>query len=119
MTYTLYHYPRCSTCVKAKKWLEANGVDFQALNLAETPPNMESLKEIHSSSGRPLKALFNTSGQSYRGGGFKELLSTMTEIEQFAALAADGMLIKRPILITPSRSLIGFREEEWRSTLKI
>lgn len=113
MTYTFYHYPRCSTCVKAKKWLNEQGVDYQAVNLADTPPTADQLRSIHTSSGKPLKALFNTSGQSYRGGGFKDLLPHMNTDEQLAALAADGMLIKRPILVGREPNLIGFKLAEW------
>lgn len=114
---TFYHYPRCSTCVKARKWLEAQGVAFQAVDLASAPPSAAELKAIHTASGKPLKALFNTSGQSYRGGGFKERLPSMSEAEQLKALAADGMLIKRPIAVGASFSLIGFKLPEWEERL--
>ena len=113
MQYTFYHYPRCSTCVKAKKWLSSQGVDFKAIDLSEAPPSKQELKSIHESSGKAMKALFNTSGQSYRNGGFKDKLSTMTADEQLEALAADGMLIKRPILVLENQSLIGFKVAEW------
>ena len=113
MTYTFYHYPRCSTCVKAKKWLNEQGIEYQAINLAEQPPNAQQLKEIHQNSGKAIKALFNTSGQSYRGGQFKDRLPNMSSDEQFKALAADGMLIKRPILVGGTPNLIGFKVAEW------
>lgn len=113
LTYTFYHYPRCSTCVKARKWLEAHQINVQMINLAENPPSAEQLKKIHQASTKPLKALFNTSGQSYRQGGFKDRLATMSDAEQFKALAADGMLIKRPILYKDGQALIGFKEPEW------
>ena len=113
MTYTFYHYPRCSTCVKAKKWLNEQGIEYQAINLAEQPPNAQQLKAIHQNSGKAIKALFNTSGQSYRGGQFKDRLPNMSSDEQFKALAADGMLIKRPILVGGTPNLIGFKVAEW------
>ena len=100
---TLYHYPRCSTCVKARKWLEAQGLEFKAIDLASAPPSKSELKVIHERSGRPIKALFNTSGQSYRGGGFKDRLPSMSDADKFEALAADGMLIKRPIALMEGR----------------
>jgi len=110
---TFYHYPRCSTCVKARKWLEAHQVAFNAINLAEAPPSAAELKAIHKASGKPSKALFNTSGQSYRGGGFKDRLPELSDSERFTALAADGMLIKRPIAVGQGFALIGFKEAEW------
>ena len=118
MTYTLYHYPRCSTCVKAKKWLDANGVSYTTINLAEAPPSAAKLREIHEASGQALKKLFNTSGQSYRNGGFKDRLPQMSDDDQFSALAADGMLVKRPLLLTKSKSLIGFKVAEWENAVK-
>ena len=114
---TFYHYPRCSTCVKARKWLEAQGVDFQAIDLASAPPSAEELKLIHERSERPMKALFNTSGQSYRGGGFKDKLPSMSDADQLKALAADGMLIKRPIAVGEGYALIGFKLPEWEEKL--
>ena len=117
MNHTFYHYPRCSTCVKAKKWLASQGVEVTAINLAEAPPTKQQLKKIHETSGKPMKALFNTSGQSYRNGSFKDKLPTMTQDEQLKALAADGMLIKRPILVLGNKSLIGFKLTEWEEGL--
>ena len=113
MTYTLYQYPRCSTCVKARKWLEAHNLDFDALDLTVNTPDIDTLRSLHARSGKPIKALFNTSGQSYRRGDFKTRLATMNDDEKFLALAADGMLIKRPILVVGERVLIGFKEAEW------
>ena len=113
--YTFYHYPRCSTCVKAKKWLNEQGIEYQAIDLSLAPPHAEELKAIHKSSNKAIKALFNTSGQSYRNGGFKDRLGNMTDEDKFAELAADGMLIKRPILVGESKSLIGFKLPEWEA----
>lgn len=114
---TFYHYPRCSTCVKARKWLEAQGIEFKAIDLSNDPPSESELKEIHHQSGKALKALFNTSGQSYRGGGFKDRLPNMSEKEQLKALASDGMLIKRPLVHGQGVSLIGFKQTEWETQL--
>lgn len=115
--HTFYHYPRCSTCVKAKKWLNEQGIEYQAIDLSAAPPNAEELKAIHKSSNKAIKALFNTSGQSYRNGGFKDRLINMSDEEKFAALSADGMLIKRPILVKENSSLIGFKLAEWEGLL--
>ena len=115
MTFTFYHYPRCSTCVKARKWLDANGISYTPINLADHPPSVDELRAIHDVSGQVLKKLFNTSGQSYRKGGFKDRLDQMSQDEQLKALSADGMLIKRPLLVTESKSLIGFKVVEWES----
>ena len=114
---TLYHYPRCSTCVKARKWLESQGVTFTAIDLASAPPSKAELITIHTLSNKPIKALFNTSGQSYRRGGFKDRLPEMSEDNQFEALAADGMLIKRPIAVGDGFALIGFKQAEWEEAL--
>lgn len=117
MSLTLYHYPRCSTCVKAKKWLDTQGVTYKAINLAEDPPSAQVLRELHESSGQALKKLFNTSGQSYRNGGFKDRLSEMSEEEQLSALSHDGLLIKRPLLVTRTKTLIGFKVLEWENSV--
>ena len=109
----LYHYPNCSTCRKARKWLDAQGIDATLIDLVAAPPAAETVADLWRRSGQPLKKLFNTSGMSYRGGGFKERLPTMSEGEQIAALAADGKLIKRPLLDLGATVLIGFREAAW------
>ncbi|MCA9609313.1 MAG: Spx/MgsR family RNA polymerase-binding regulatory protein [Myxococcales bacterium] len=107
---TLYHYPGCSTCKNARKWLAAHGVEPKLIDLVATPPSAATLKKLWKRSGLPIAKLFNTSGQSYRGGGFKERLPSMSDDEALAALAADGKLIKRPILVTADRVLVGFRD---------
>ncbi|MFN3201128.1 MAG: arsenate reductase family protein [Bradymonadia bacterium] len=117
MSYTLWHYPNCSTCKKAIKWLKANDVDFTAIDLVKTPPSLEAIADLHSRSGLPVKRFFNTSGQSYRGGGFKEKLPTMSEADCHAALAADGKLIKRPILELGEKVLVGFKEAEYSEAI--
>jgi arsenate reductase (glutaredoxin) len=118
MTWTVYQYPKCSTCRKAVKWLDAQGIAYTSVNLVETPPSASVLKKAIADSGRPLRAFFNTSGESYRAGGFKERLPDMTEKEAVTALAADGKLIKRPLLVNGTTVLVGFDEAEWARTVK-
>lgn len=117
MPYSLYHYPKCSTCIKARKWLEFNNIQYQPIDLSMSPPNLTILREINQKSHKPLKKLFNTSGQSYRNGEFKDKLAKMSEDDQFKALADDGMLVKRPILLGDNQSFIGFKVDEWSSLL--
>jgi len=113
----VYQYPTCSTCRKALKFLNELGVDFQVKDIVTNPPSKAALKKARKLAGLPLNKLFNTSGQSYRKGAFKEKLKTMSDEQAFAALAADGKLIKRPLLIGDGFALVGFREEEWRRAL--
>lgn len=109
----LYHYPKCGTCRKARKWLDEQGVTVELVDLTIDTPDVKALTDLHSRSGLPLKRFFNTSGQSYRGGGFKDRLPSMSSDDQLAALAADGKLIKRPILDTGSTVLVGFKADAW------
>jgi arsenate reductase (glutaredoxin) len=108
-----YHYPRCSTCVKARKWLELKNISVEIINLVDDPPSVETLYKVHTLSKREVKALFNTSGQSYRQGNFKEKVSQFSLTTALEALAADGKLIKRPILLGDRVALIGFKPQEW------
>jgi arsenate reductase len=108
-----YHYPKCGTCRKAARWLADHDIEVESIDIVESPPSKSRLKDLHRRSDRDLKAFFNTSGQSYRQGGFKERLASMTQAEMIEALAADGKLIKRPILDTGDRVLVGFREAEY------
>ncbi len=103
----MYWYPGCSTCKKAAKHLRDQGVELELIDLATDPPTVAELRQLWKSSGLPLKKFFNTSGQSYRNGGFSEKLPTMSEDEQLAALAGDGMLIKRPIALMPDGARVG------------
>lgn len=109
----VYHYPGCSTCKKALKWLDAHGIEHTRIHIVDSPPTVATLRKAQRQSGKPLAKLFNTSGQSYRGGDFKTRLPTMTDDEAFDALAADGKLIKRPLLLTKDFALIGFKEAEY------
>ena len=109
----LVHYKKCSTCQKAKKWLEEHGFEFTERDIKEQNPTKEDLKEWHVKSGMPLKKFFNTSGMLYREMQLKDKLPDMTEEEQYELLASDGMLVKRPVLVTDTTVLTGFREKEW------
>ena len=110
-------YPPCSTCKKAKAWLQEKGVDFQSRHIKEQNPSYEELKQWHGRSGLPIKKFFNTSGLLYKSLCLKDKLPTMTEEEQLQLLASDGMLVKRPIVVTDSNVLVGFKEAQWESLL--
>jgi len=113
----IFQYPGCSTCRRASKFLAAAGASVESIDLVVHPPSADTLKDLHQRSGLPLKKFFNVAGRSYRGGNFKKRLPGMSEAEQFAALAADGKLIKRPIFDTGDQVLVGFREAEWTEAL--
>ena len=113
----VYHYPQCSTCKKAIKWLAAHDVAVELVHIVEHPPSKAELREALKRAGIPIKKLFNTSGASYREGGFGERLPTMTEAEAIAALARDGKLIKRPVLLGEGVALVGFDEAAYESKL--
>ena len=106
-------YPKCSTCKKAEKWLGAKGIDFEKRDIKTENPSAGELKEWYQKSGLPLKRFFNTSGNLYKEMKLKDKLPEMTEEEQYDLLATDGMLVKRPILVTEDKVLVGFREKEW------
>ena len=110
-------YPKCSTCQKAKKWLDGRQIAYQDRNIKEENPTAEELAAWHKASGHPLRKFFNTSGQLYRSMGLKDRLDSMTEEEMYGLLATDGMLVKRPLVIGPDFVLIGFREAEWEKIL--
>ena len=110
-------YPPCSTCKKAKAFLDVQGVSYTARHIKEENPSYEELKAWVEMSGLPLKKFFNTSGLLYKSMNLKEKLPTMTEEEQLKLLASDGMLVKRPILVTGDTVLTGFREEAWKIAL--
>lgn len=110
-------YPKCSTCRKAKQWLEGQGVAFENRHIVEQTPTAQELDLWQQRSGLPMKKFFNTSGQSYRALGLKEKLDGMSREEQLALLASDGMLIKRPILVLDGIVLVGFRQEQWEQAL--
>ena len=113
----LLEYPKCSTCQKARKWLEAHEIAFEERHIVEQNPNADELKTWQAASGLPLRRFFNTSGMKYRELNLKDKLPDMTEDEQLALLATDGMLVKRPLLILGDRVLVGFKEAEWAQAL--
>lgn len=110
-------YPKCTTCQKAKKWLEKNDVAFNERHIKEDNPTAEELRAWHKESGLPLKKFFNTSGLQYKALQLKDKLPTISEGEQFALLASDGMLVKRPLLIGDDFVLVGFKEADWAAVL--
>ena len=111
-------YPKCSTCKKAKNWLESNVVEFEDRHIVENNPTAEELKVWYEKSGLPLKRFFNTSGLKYKELGLKDKLPNMTEEEQLNLLGTDGMLVKRPLVIGDDFVLIGFKEPQWAEKLK-
>lgn len=110
-------YPKCTTCKKAKKWLDDNGISYIDRHIKEKNPTVDELKEWHKKSGLPLKRFFNTSGNLYKELQLKDKLSAMTEEEQYKLLATDGMLVKRPVIVTEDVVLTGFKESEWAEKL--
>lgn len=110
-------YPPCSTCQKAKKWLDAQGVAYTDRHIKEDKPSYEELKMWYEASGLPLKKFFNTSGLLYKSMNLKDRLPVMSEEEQLRLLATDGMLVKRPILVTQKGILTGFKEADWEKLL--
>ena len=111
-------YPPCTTCKKAKKWLDDNAVAYEARHIKENNPTYEELKAWYEKSGLPLKKFFNTSGIQYRALELKDKLPGMSEEEQLRLLASDGMLVKRPILVTDTTVLTGFKAEAWEKAVK-
>ena len=110
-------YPKCTTCQKAQKWLDERGIGYELRNIKEDRPTETELRAWHERSGLPLKRFFNTSGLQYKALNLKDRLPAMSEDEQFALLAADGMLVKRPLLISDNAVLVGFKESEYEQTL--
>lgn len=110
-------YPPCSTCKKAKNWLDEHGLSYTDRHIKEDNPSYEELKGWYERSGLPLKRFFNTSGLAYKALNLKDRLPNMSEEEQLRLLASDGMLVKRPLLVTESRVLTGFKEAEWLQIL--
>lgn len=106
-------YPRCTTCKKAQKWLDDNGFQYELRDIKENNPTYEELKNWYAKSGLPLKKFFNTSGLLYKSMELKDKLPTMTEDEQLKLLSTDGMLVKRPILVSEDTVLVGFKEDDW------
>ena len=110
-------YPKCTTCKRAKKWLDEQGIEFEDRDIRLQNPSEAELKEWHEKSGLPLRRFFNTSGQLYRQMNLKDRLQDMMPEEQYRLLASDGMLVKRPLVISEDDVLVGFREAEWSERL--
>ena len=112
-------YPKCSTCQKAKKWLNSHEIEYTERHIVEENPTYDELKEWHQKSGLPLKKFFNTSGMLYKEMGLKDKLKEMSEDDQLKLLATDGMLVKRPLVIGDDFVLTGFREKEWSEAMHV
>ena len=110
-------YPKCTTCQKAKKWLDDNKIEYELRDIKEANPSFEELAAWYKMSGLPLKKFFNTSGLLYKSMELKDKLPSMSEEEQLKLLATDGMLVKRPLVIGKDLVLVGFRESEWNENL--
>ena len=110
-------YPKCTTCQKAKKWLDDNKIEYELRDIKEDNPSFEELSDWYKMSGLPIKKFFNTSGLLYKSMELKDKLSAMSEEEQLKLLATDGMLVKRPLVIGKDFVLVGFKESEWSESL--
>ena len=115
---TFLCYNKCSTCKKAQTWLNDNGIAYTLRDIKTENPTEAELRAWHEKSGLPLKKFFNTSGLQYKALQLKDKLPTMTEDEMFALLATDGMLVKRPMIVTEESVLVGFKEADWAALLK-
>ena len=115
---TFLCYNKCSTCKKAQAWLNDNGIAYTLRDIKTENPTEAELRAWHEKSGLPLKKFFNTSGLQYKALQLKDKLPTMTEDEMFALLATDGMLVKRPMIVTEESVLVGFKEADWAALLK-
>ncbi|MBQ7655109.1 MAG: arsenate reductase family protein [Clostridia bacterium] len=111
-------YEKCTTCQKAKKWLEQNSIDYDLRPIKEQNPTAEELRAWQKQSGLPLRKFFNTSGMLYREMNLKDKLSAMTDEEMLSLLSTDGMLVKRPLLITENTAIPGFKADAWEAALK-
>ncbi|MBD5479155.1 MAG: arsenate reductase family protein [Lachnospiraceae bacterium] len=114
----LIEYPKCTTCQRAKKWLEENHITYTERHIVENNPSYDELKEWYEKSGLPLKKFFNTSGLLYKELQLKDKLPTMSEEEQLQLLASNGMLVKRPLIVGEELVLAGFKEAEWAEKIK-
>lgn len=118
MTVKFIQYPKCTTCKKAQKWLDENGIQYENINIVEETPSKEQLKAYYEASGLPLKKFFNTSGMKYRELELKDKLPSMSDDEQLELLASDGMLIKRPIVTDGKKLTLGFKESDFSESWK-
>ena len=116
-TMLFIYYPKCSTCQKAKKWLDEHNIEYEWRDIKENKPSVEELREWHNRSGLEIKKFFNTSGLLYKSMNMKEKLPEMSDDEKIKVLASDGMLVKRPLLITDDKVLVGFREAAYEELI--
>lgn len=116
--YKFICYPKCTTCQKAKKWLDENNIEYEIRDIKVENPNIDEIKDFYRLSGQPLKKLFNTSGLIYKSMDLKNKLSEMSEEDMISLLSTDGMLVKRPLLVSEDFILIGFKEKEWEEKIK-
>lgn len=116
--YKFICYPKCTTCQKAKKWLDENNIEYEIRDIKVENPNIDEIKDFYRLSGQPLKKLFNTSGLIYKSMYLKNKLSEMSEKDMISLLSTDGMLVKRPLLVSEDFILIGFKEKEWEEKIK-
>lgn len=117
MSVLFIEYPKCSTCQKAKKWLQENNIEFEDRHILEQTPTAQELEKWIKQSNKEIKSWFNTSGLKYKELKLKEKLPTMSDEEKIELLTSDGMLIKRPILVIDNKVLVGFKPDEWKNTL--
>jgi arsenate reductase len=117
MALTVYQYPKCSTCRKALAWLDAQGIEYRSVDIVQKPPSKAELARAQKLADVPVKKLFNVSGESYRGGGWKDRIATVSDAEALTALAADGKLIKRPLVVGDGVALVGFDADTWKAAL--
>ena len=117
MKYLFICYPKCSTCSKARKWLDENNIDYEERNIKVDNPTEDELNQWIPKGNYSIKRFFNTSGIIYREQGLKDKLEDMSEAEKIKLLSTDGMLVKRPILVGEDRILVGFKEEEWKASV--
>lgn len=115
--HTFYHYPKCSTCRRASRWLEERNIEFDTIHIVESPPTKSELERLWKMSGLKLKRFFNTSGGSYRSLNLKDSYDALSDDERLELLAGDGMLIKRPILATKESVVVGFKESDYEDVL--
>ena len=118
MAITVYQYPNCSTCKKALAWLKDQGIEYRSVDIVKSPPSKAELDRARKAAGVPIRKMFNVSGESYRAGGWKDKLATTSDADAIAALAADGKLIKRPLVVGDGVALIGFDAEAWGEALR-
>ena len=111
-------YPKCTTCQKAQKWLDENNIEYELINIKDNKPTLDELTEWYKKSGLPLKKFFNTSGLLYESMNLKDKLPQMSDDEMLSLLSLDGMLVKRPILVSEKLVLVGFKESEWEEKIK-